>query len=44
MKSLTKDSDIWTNLSAKELKELPVPSACCAKVTVKISNPNQKAS
>lgn len=44
MKSLTKDSDIWTNLSAKDLKELSVPSACCLKATVKVSNPSKKAS
>lgn len=42
MKSLTKDSAIWTNLSVKELKELPVTSACCLQW--KINNPNQKVS
>ncbi|MHA6529365.1 hypothetical protein [Paenibacillus sp. BAC0078] len=44
MKSLTKDSDLWTNLSAKELKEIPVPSACCLKDVHQISNPNKKVS
>lgn len=44
MKSLTKNKDLWTNLSAKDLEEITVPMACCQKASIQINNPTKKPS